>query len=129
MRLPGEHPIATLREWAKILIPGAALGVDLVAAYFAYQQFGLARRSAENQQRAYVMIESVGAFDVEVRQPLGVIVYKNFGQTPALDVSVFQSFAIQPNPRPKAGIAYGGSKQFRGNLAPGSSKTLKIPFD
>jgi hypothetical protein len=122
MRLPGEHPITTIREWAKILIPGAALAVATYAAYFAYQQFGLARRSAENQQRAYVMIDSVSAFDVATSQ--SSIVYKNFGQTPALDVSVLQSIAVQPYPRPRTDIEYVGSTQFRGNVAPSSSKSL-----
>jgi hypothetical protein len=126
MRLPGEHPVAAVREWAKILIPGAALAVATYAAYFAFEQFDLAKRSAENQQRAYVMIDSVGAFDVATGR--SSIIYKNFGQTPALNVSVLQSIAVQPFPRLKTNIKYVGSTQFRGNVAPGSSKSLVNPL-
>lgn len=94
-RLPNEDSVVAWREWLKVFIPGLALVVAGAAAYGAFLQLGVARDSAERQQRAYMLLLSLDLLDVGVgKTPYAHFVVKNFGNTPAFDVAVFSVLSI-----------------------------------
>lgn len=123
---PGEHPAVRIREWSKIVIPAAALIVACAAAYWAWQQFELARTSAERQQRAYVMHAAAGAYDVENGLiPRTTVWLKNFGQTPALNVTAQQSITVSKYPRVQpASIKYQPQPNYLVNIPPGQESLI-----
>lgn len=99
MRLPDEHPVATVREWAKIVVPAATFLVACAAAAIAFLQFSLARQSAERQDRAYVLLKDGQALDIAVGlRPSVRILFVNFGKTPAFDVTFNGQCLVLPYP-------------------------------
>ncbi|MDB5574852.1 MAG: hypothetical protein JWR80_28 [Bradyrhizobium sp.] len=118
MRLPEEHPVATIREIAKIAIPALALMAASVAGYIAFQQLNLVRLSSERQLRAYVMLSSARIRDIGVNlKPRMEITVRNYGQTPALDVEVRGTFQIDAPGRGPLG-PYETEPPSRGAMAP-----------
>jgi hypothetical protein len=88
MRLPDEHPLAAVREWLKILIPGIALVAASTAAVIAFQQLNHLRTSTERQQRAYVLVTEGAIVNFESGEPKVVLKARNSGQTPAYKLTV-----------------------------------------
>ena len=100
MRLPDEHPIATAREWAKILIPLLALVAAIFAAAAAWRQFDLADHRFQADQRPWINTPTFTAEDATYSNTgLSVtlnFVLKNSGSSPAQQVAV--SFDVYLGP-------------------------------
>jgi hypothetical protein len=121
MRLPGEHPIATFREWAKIIIPVLAFVSAVAAAVAAWKQFELARDSAERQDRAYVLVKSI-RIRYEVNQsPIATVEVQNFGRTPANSVSHVGRCKIVEIPASFGAFDFDWTGSSKTLLAPGTT--------
>lgn len=122
LKVPGETSAQAFREWAKVIVPILALVVAIVAAIFAFYQLDLATVSAERQQRAYVMIEAAGVYDVEEgKRPFFKATIKNFGNTPAIDVMWFPLVSLGAYPR-KPTTADFPQIQYKSNLPPSGER-------
>ena len=96
MRLPGEHPIATFREWAKIITPFLALIAASAAAVGAWNNFRVAEARQKIDQRPWVSLDTFAVNDITY-DTSGLswslqFQIKNSGLTPAQRVAV----AVEP---------------------------------
>ena len=68
--------------------------LTFVLACTAVAQFGLARRTAQRQLRAYVSVDRADFYCSEEGEPSATIVLRNSGQTPARDVVSWASIDV-----------------------------------
>jgi hypothetical protein len=92
MRLPEEHPVATFREWAKIIIPALAFAAAAAAAMGAWRNLKVAEARMMLDQRPWVSLDNFSLEDV-VFDTSGLswslrFQIKNSGLTPAQHVAV-----------------------------------------
>jgi hypothetical protein len=92
LRLPGEHPIATLREALKIITPLLALGAAVAAGIVAWQQFNLATSRLTIDQRPWVSLDAFSFGKTEAPWWTLLFQVKNSGLTPAQRVA----FGLEP---------------------------------
>jgi hypothetical protein len=120
---PAKTPSLEFESGSK---PAAALVIACAAAYWSWQQFELARLSAERQQRAYLTYVSAGAYYVEEGQwPRTTVWLKNFGQTPARNVKTQQSITVSKSPRvPPTMVVYQTQPDYRANIPPWGESLL-----
>jgi len=102
LRLPGEHPVATVREALKIITPLLALAAAIAAGYIAWGQFELAESRLRIDQRPWVSLDGFSLEDASIdkdRQSWRIgFQIKNSGLTPAQSVAI----GMKPTPDAKA---------------------------
>ena len=92
MQLPEEHPVATFRELAKIIVPFLALIAAIAAAVGAWRNLNVAEDRMRLDQRPWVSLDNFSLEDV-VFDTSGLswsfrFQIKNSGLTPAQHVAV-----------------------------------------
>jgi hypothetical protein len=85
-------------------------------------------KTTRAQLRAYVMVETAITLGFVGPQPKAQVTLKNFGQTPAHDLTIWTSVEVAADPLHEKPAAPAGRADTRGPLAPGSTvQTLDSP--
>jgi hypothetical protein len=124
LKLPDEHPIATFREWAKIVVPFLALIAATTAGGIALAQYFLASGSAERQDRAYLLADKV-VIDLKAEAvPRVTVVIKNFGRTPSFNFTVTSECKVVRSLLSAFGKPPEPDHLLNGVIAPGGASTF-----